>query len=156
MTELIRLSQKERGELAGILKLSNDARQYQRALALLLLDEGESVEEIAEKLLISRQSIYNWVNRFEQRYDLPPSQRILDAVRSGRPATVSGIIDPFIEKVINDDPRKYGYNSTIWTANLLSRYLKDKHNQQVSIRSIGKAISRLHINWKRPRHTLAR
>jgi len=32
----------------------------------------------------------------------------------------------------------------------------DKHNQQVSIRSIGKAISRLHINWKRPRHTLAR
>jgi transposase len=156
MGELIDLSYKERGELERLLALRIESRQYQRALTLLLIDEGSSVEEIAEQLRVSRQTVYNWIERFEQRRELSPIERVLDATRSGRPVTASGVIDPLIDEIIDDDPRDYGYNSTVWTADLLRQYLSKHHKVDVGMRSIGYALSRLRIRWKRPRHVLAR
>lgn len=155
VSELIELSYKERSELEYLLTLRIESRQYQRALALLLLDEGESIQEVAQQLRVSRQTLYNWVLWFGQRYELRPPERILDWSRSGRPVTAKGIIDPLIDKVIDDDPRDYGYNSTVWTAPLLRCYLRDRHQHEVGIRSIGYALARLRISWKRPRHGLA-
>src|ERR687888_1137722 len=135
---------------------TTESWQYQRALALLLLDQGESVEEVAEQLFVSRQVIYKWVSWFEQRSALSPADRLLDSARSGRPVTARGIIDPLIDEVIDDDPRNYGYNSTVWTAELLRHYLSTHHQQDVSLGSIGYALARLRIRWKCPRHVLAR
>ncbi|MCA1617015.1 MAG: helix-turn-helix domain-containing protein [Acidobacteria bacterium] len=39
---------------------SHDARSVQRAYALLWLDDGDLVPEIADRLGVSRQSIYHW------------------------------------------------------------------------------------------------
>ncbi|MGZ3316046.1 MAG: winged helix-turn-helix domain-containing protein, partial [Isosphaeraceae bacterium] len=54
------------------------------------------------------------------------------------------------------DPRDFGYHSTVWTAPLLMRYLERVHGVAASRRSIGSALERLRIRWKRPRHQLAR
>jgi transposase len=156
MSELIELSYKERSELEYLLSQRIESRQYQRVLALLLLDEGESVEEVAEQLRVTQRTVYNWAARFEQRDELSIEERVLDSARSGRPVTAKGIIEPLIEKVIDKDPRKYGYKSTVWTAQLLRRYLKEKKKREVSLRSIGYALSRMEISWKLPRYTLAR
>jgi transposase len=83
-------------------------------------------------------------------------ERLADAHRSGRPVSAKGIIDPLIDAVIDSDPRDYSYNSTVWTAPLLRRYLSQHHQQEVSVRSISYALERLGINWKHPRHTLGR
>jgi transposase len=156
MSELIELSNKERRELESLRMLDVERRQYQRILALLLLDEGASVEEIAEQLFVPRRTIYDWINRFNQRSDLSIRERIQDAVRSGRPATAKGVIDPVIDKIIDSDPRDYGYNSTVWTAELLRRYLSKYHHHDVSLRSISYALVRLEIGWKLPRYVLSR
>src|SRR2546430_2736885 len=59
------LNRKERVILEHLISASPDARQVMRADALIWLDEGEPVDEIAQRLGISRQSVYNWA--------LPPS-----------------------------------------------------------------------------------
>jgi len=82
------------------------------------------------------------------------SDRLLDAPRSGRPATALGIIDPLIDAVIDADPRDYGYRPTVWTAPLLQRYLEEVPAIRTSSKSISRAIARLGIRWKRPRHRL--
>ncbi len=156
MSELIELTNKERIELEHLLTRRIESEQYQRALVLILLDNGGSVNEIADQLNVSRQFVYKWIARFQQRRDLPPAERLLDAARSGRPVTCRGIIDPLIDAVIDLDPRDYGFNSTVWTADLLRVYLREKHQQPVSLRSIGYALERLRIRWKRPRHLLGR
>lgn len=156
MSELIELTGKQRIELAHLLTRHADSRLYQRALAVLLLDEGQSAEEIAAALRVSRQSVYNWACRFQQRTSLSLVERLADAARAGRPVTVKGIVDPLIDAVIDSDPRDYGYNSTVWTAELLRHYLREQHQQDASLRSIGYSLARLRLNWKRPRHTLAR
>jgi transposase len=151
----ILLTDRLRGELEGLVARTPLAKEQARALALLWLADGRPVAEVAELLRVSRQSVYNWVDRFERRDGQDLRDRLLDAPRSGRPATASGVIDPLIAQVIDTDPRELGYRSTNWTAGLLVRYLKRSHGIDVSRRSVGLAIDRLGIRWKRPRHQLA-
>ena len=58
------LSDRLRGELEGLVTHTPLAKERSRAQALLWLAEGESVEQVAELLQVSRQTVYNWVDRF--------------------------------------------------------------------------------------------
>lgn len=153
---LVELNSKDFISLQRLLTTSANARQLKRAQALLWLDEGDSIEEVANRLRVSRQTVYNWLNRFDAHADLPVDLRVADSARNGRPATAMGIIDPLIESIIDTDPRSLDYRSTIWTAALLQQYLIEHHQIEVSIKSISRALARLEIRWKRPRHNLAR
>ena len=148
------LSQRQRGELEQLVSHTPLAKERCRAQALLWIAEGADVAEVAELLQVSRQTIYNWLSRFQGRAQLDLRARLLDAPRLGRPRAASGTIDERVAAVINDDPRKFGYHATVWTAPLLSRYLHDHHGIEVSDRTVGRAIDRLGIVWKRPRHEL--
>lgn len=150
----LKLSRKERTELEWLIGHTHNARLLQRAQAILWFVMGESIDAIALRLWVSRQSVYNWFERFQERDSLPLADRLKDAERSGRPRTAHGIIDPLIDAVIDNDPRELGYRSTVWTAGLLQTYLSEEHQITVSSKSISFAIARLQIRWKRPRHRL--
>jgi transposase len=149
------LSGKERVRLEHLISHSHDARQLSSAYALLWLDHGDHIEEIAQRLSISPQSVYNWAHRFQLRQHLHPEARLADALRSGRPCTLKGIIDQLIADVIDVDPRELGYGSTVWTAPLLVAYLGQQHHIAASSDSVSLALARLGVRWKRPRHHLA-
>jgi transposase len=151
---LFRLQPRERRQLVRLLDHTRDATQLRRAQALLWLHDGQPALRVADLLHVSRQTVYNWLQVFRDRTDLDLADRLLDAPRSGRPATALGIIDPLIDAVIDDDPRGYGYRCTAWTAPLLRRYLEDVHAIATSHKSVSRAIARLGIRWKRPRHRL--
>ena len=82
----------ERRTLSLIAGSARTGRELTRAQALLWLDEGEMVEEVAQRLLISRQTVYNWLLRFRQRSDQDPRSRLQAAPRAGRPPPALGII----------------------------------------------------------------
>jgi transposase len=152
---LLLLTDRQRGEWEELVSRTPLAKERCRAQALLWIAEGSDVAEIAELLKVSRQTVYNWLSRFQQRAELDLRARLLDSPRLGRPRTASGTIDERIAAVIDGDPRKFGYHATVWTAPLLSQYLHDHHGIAVSDRTVGRAIDRLDISWKRPRHELA-
>jgi transposase len=152
---LLSLDARQRAGLEDLLAHTPLAKERCRAQALLWVAEGMDVEGIAELLHVSRQTVYNWVGRFRERSATDPRAGLLDAPRSGRPRAGGGEIDELIAAVIGDDPRELGYNSTAWTAHLLGRYLHDRHEIDVCDRTVGRAIDRLCIRWKRPRHELA-
>jgi len=148
------LHPRERRRLLQLLDQTRDATPLRRAQALLWLHEGQSVTGVADLLLVSRQTVYNWVESFRDRTDLTVADRLLDAPRSGRPALALGVIDPLIDAIIDDDPRDYGYRATVWTAPLLRRYLEEAHGIPTSRKSVSRALGRLGLRWKRPRHRL--
>jgi transposase len=149
------LTGRERSRLRELIATTTEAPVLRRAQALLGLAQGDSPYEVAEGLRVSRQTLYNWAHRFRDRRGSAPRDRLADAPRSGRPCTARGVIDPLLDRVIDDDPRDWGYQATVWTAPLLQRYLWDRHRITVSRQSVSAAIDRLGIRWKRPRHRLA-
>jgi transposase len=154
MTNLA-LRGKQRPALENIVAHTTDARMLRRAYALLECANGISPQEIATQLGVERQTIYNWANRLQERKDLPFAQRLDDAPRSGRPCTAQGIIDDWLDEIIDTDPRLLGYRATVWTAPLLVHYLVEHHQIDVSCQSVHLALARLRIRWKRPRYGLA-
>jgi len=152
---LFMLSSKERVALEHLAARTANATVLRRAQALLWLDDGESTQEIAEHLRVSRQTIYNWASRFQRRSALEVSARVVDGERPGRPRTAHGVIDPLIGGVLDRDPRELGYRSTVWTVPLLGQYLVDEQGIGVSPTSMRLALRRLGVRWKRPRHQLA-
>jgi Homeodomain-like domain len=104
----ISLTERQRAELEGAAVRTPSIKQCCRAQALLWLAEGESVEAVAELLHVSRQTVYNWVHRFQERDGLDLAACLGDAPRPGRPRTGGGVIDPLIAEVIDSDPRTLG------------------------------------------------
>ena len=152
----LRLSSTDYQNLVEVAHSTHDSRQMHRAQALLWLHEGDTVDEVARRLFVTPRTVFRWCSRFHERQTLALPARLADGPRRGRPKTVHGIIDTLISEVIDGDPRQLGYHSTVWTAPLLSQYLRDVHHIQVSRRSVGLALARLDIAWKRPRYDLAR
>ena len=142
---LIKLNAKQVAQLEKLLITRPDARELKRAQALLWLSDGESVEQVAARLRVTRQTIYNWVERFLARSGLNLKERLSDGARQGRPPRALEIIDPLIDEVVEKDPRDCGYRSTIWTASLLKQYLEEKHQIEISASSVRLAIDRLRI-----------
>jgi transposase len=149
------LSARLRRELEDLVLQTPLARERCRAQAVLWLADGLAVEQIAETFQVSRQTVYNWVDRFLQRQGLDLRARLLDAPRPGRPPSISGIIDPLIEAAFADDPRESGFHATVWTAELLQQHLERAHGIKASRKSVSLAIARRDLRWKRPRHVLA-
>ena len=73
-----------------------------------------SAEQVAETFQVSRQTVYNWVNRFLRRDDLELRAHLLDAPRPGRPPSIAEVIDPLIAAAFAGDPRESGYHATVW------------------------------------------
>jgi transposase len=149
------LRRAERRRLEQLLVTTRDALLLRRAQALLWCDEQDEVAEIAARLGVSRQTIYNWIARCQQRRGDPVEQRLADGVRTGRPPLVDGRTDAWIEEVIEGDPRDCGYAATVWTAPLLRQYLEDVQDVSVSEDSVRRAIDRLGFRWKHPRYRLS-
>jgi len=152
----LRLSPTDYQNLVDVAHSTHDPRQMHRAQALLWLHDGDTVDEVATRLFVTPRTVLRWCRRFHERQTLALPARLADGPRSGRPRTVHGLVDPLISAVIDGDPRQLGYHSTVWTAPLLRQYLRDVHHIQASQRSVGLALARLDIAWKRPRYALAR
>lgn len=150
------LSPRERRALEDLTIRTDEAKSLRRAQTLLWLDDGDSVEEVAERLLVSRQAVYKWISHFQTRDGLPIVDRVAEGQHTGRPRTVQGVIDPLIDAIIDSDPRDLSYRATVWTAPLLKQYLLDTHSLDVSRPSVSLALDRLRIRWKRPRYSLSR
>jgi len=149
------LNARLRGELEDLVLRTPSAKERCRAQAVLWLAEGLTAEQVAETFQVSRQTVYNWANRFLLRDGLDLRARLLDAPRPGRPPAIAEVIDPLIAAALARDPRASGYHDTVWTAELLQRDLERSHGIRASLKSISAAIARLHFRWKRPRHDLA-
>jgi transposase len=152
----LRLSPTDYQNLLEVAHPTHDPRQLHRAQALLWLHEGDTVEEVATRLCVTPRTVFRWLSRFHERQALALPDRLADGPRRGRPKTVSGIIATRLSEVIDGAPRQLGYQSTVWTAPLLRQYLRDVHHRQASRRSVGLAMARLGMAWKRPRYALAR
>ena len=61
----VRLTASQRRHVSSRLRATDDASYGRRLLAILALDEGEPVSEVAERLGVARQTVYNWARAFE-------------------------------------------------------------------------------------------
>jgi len=153
---VLRLTNRERPGLEDLMGHPTEATALRRTQALRWLDGGESVQQVADRLRVSRPAVYQWLAQCQQRTALSLRIRVAPGARSGRPRTVGGVIEPLIDTVSDRNPRAWGYHATGWSAPLLVQYLAAGQHRRVSRASVSVVLIRLRIRGKRPRHQLVR
>jgi transposase len=112
-------------EREGVAKLAHSrtapARTVERAQVVLAALDGKMVEEIAADLHLSRNTVYMWLHRFEER---GPSG-LEDRTRSGRPRTYPGEQVGAIVATALTKPKTLGLPFASWTLDRLVAYLAE-------------------------------
>lgn len=153
---LIRLSFRACLRLQQLARSGTLAREVRRAQALLWLHRGDSVQQVAERLGVSRQTIYQWLVYYHQRRPAPVCQRLQDRPHSGRPPQQREEAQKIIAQLLPRDPRRYGSRALVWTVPHLCRQVQQRTGRKISQRTVRRALHQLKQCYKRPRYVLAR
>ena len=111
---------------------------------------------VAERLNVSRQMLYDVVERYESRLHLPVIERIQDSLHPGRPATQRDLAAQEMESLLAQSPAVYGYRSHVWTTPMLKTQVQHTHPIELSDDTVQRALHDLRYRCKRPRYVLAR
>lgn len=148
------LNSRERAALEAVVARSKDVRQLKRSQALLAIAAGEAIAEVARKLQVVRNTIYNWVARFQERTG-PIAERLTDSERSGRPDTLFQTLLERVPALLEMKPTDFGYRHAEWTVELLQAHLREE-GIEASDATIRRALHESGYRWKRPRFVLRR
>lgn len=144
-----RLTARDRAALLTLVSGSKDVRQLKRAQALLALAEGAAVSSVARSLQVARNTIYNWVARFDERSGAI-GDRLTDAERCGRPDDLSRQLLARLPELLTQNPPDFGYRHAEWTVELLRQHLAGEQIES-SGNTVRRALHTLGYRWKRPR-----
>jgi transposase len=152
----ITLDLDQQQQLQHLARRGRDARAVRRAQALLWVAQGEPPRAVAERLGVSRETVYAWLRRLREHAREPLLQGLRDQPRCGRPAWKGQAVVGLMKEVIRQDPQQWGYRASGWTAALLKYHLQQQQGVAVSIATIRRGLKKLGYRWKRPRYVLAR
>jgi transposase len=152
----INLTHSQRQELQHLARRGRDARVVRRAQGLLWLDQGEHPITVAQRLGVTRESVYAWVRRLQYPGGRALAEKLMEQPRSGRPREKRQAVQEMVQQVRDTQPSQYGYQAEGWTAALLRQHLETTEGIEVSDATVRRCLKGMGYRWKRPRYVLAR
>jgi transposase len=122
----------------------------QRAIALRLLHQGQSLDQVASVVLVTVNTLYAWHKRWRE-HGLDGLQ---DCKRTGRPAKADQRYRDELARLLEVDPPTLGLPFTIWTINRLRVYLSETTGILLSYTRFRSLLSREGYRWNAPKHDL--
>jgi transposase len=150
--EAFGFSYHDRRRLGHALTAAMVSRVYVRLKAVLLVAEGMQVTEVAKLFDKSRCIIYSWIAAYLKAHRCDALQ---DAPRSGRPLSAPGITDKRILGELKRSPLKLGYNTNVWTVEVLARQLSLRYGCDIRPFTLYRRMKALGLRSKRPRYVYA-
>jgi len=147
-----RLTACERNALHRLSHTALSPRVRIRALGLLALGRGETLDRVSVLLDVTRQTIFNWREAWMLHRSVPKS--LLDQQRSGRPSEWTEDRLEILEAVLAQSPDDFGYRARSWTSHLLSNFFGEHFDWHPSARSVRVELKKLGYIYKRPRYIL--
>ena len=147
----LKLNAWQRRRLRRQLRATRDARLYRRTLAILEVDRGRSVPDVATSLGVEPRTIYYWAAAYLRGHD---PAALADAERPGRPSLWAEGLRSQLRAAMALSPQDLGYFSADWTVPLLRDYLGDQGDVRPSDDTIRRGLRRPGYVWKRPRYVL--
>lgn len=145
------LTSAQRCDLELQLRQTRDAHVFRRTLAVLEVSRGTPVAQVADQLLVSRQSVYHWLDAYGQTRQ--PSA-LEDDVRTGRPSVWCEGTQRRLRMLLQYSPDMFGYFDVSWTVPRLQEQLRHETGEVFSEDTIRRQLKQLGYAWKRSRYVL--
>ena len=107
-----------------------------------------TTSDIEDKYGWDRQTVYNWLNRFEERgFDAA----LYDKSRPDRPSELSDDQFEQFTAVLHEPPEEAGYDDPAWSTALARHYLIKTFDVAFSRRHVCRLMRKAGVSPKRPR-----
>lgn len=126
-----------------------DKRTFLRLKAVLLVAQGLSINEVSKIIDKSAQIIYHWIGAYLKNHQV---ESLYDARRTGRPLAAKSVTDERIIRELRRHPLRLGYNTTVWTVELLANHLSQRYGCAISPRTLYRRMKQIGLRCKRPRY----
>ena len=125
-----------------------DAKAIKRLTAAREYLDGLSPADIEDKYGWNEQTVYGWLDRFEERGF---EAALYDDNRPGQdPELADEQFQEFAEK-LQEPPEEVGYDEPAWTSKLAHQYLIEEYDVAYSLRHVQRLMKKAEVSWKKPR-----
>lgn len=121
-----------------------------RAMALRLLHYGHRPEAVAEMLLVTASTIYQW----HHRWVAEGLDGLVDRPKSGRPRKANEKYCQLLAEALETDPGSFGYAFTVWTSDRLRAHLEQLTGISLSLGRFSTLMDELGYVYRRPKRDL--
>ena len=138
-------------EIEQVIQSAPEPEVRQRAIALRLLLLGQSPDQVAQVVLVTANTVYDWHMHWREQ----GLAGLRDRQRSGRPSKADRGYIALLEALLKTNPAELGLPFTIWTIQRLRLYLHERTRILLSYTRFRTLLSRLGYPWKQPKHDLS-
>ncbi len=145
----IRLTEKQKTELEST-RNQNNGQLSERALAVLLSNDGLSPNKISQQIKRNPHTVRDWLKRYREK----GIQGLKRHFSPGRPDHKRQQLKHFIPEVINQSPEVFGYPVSLWTSGLIADAFQQCTSQIVSDDTVLRAMCDLDYTYRRSKKTV--
>jgi transposase len=146
----IKITAAQRRCLQRIRARGESRRDWSRVTALLMLEQGQSCQNVARVLGVCLDTVTNW----KRRWNRGGVSGLKDKPGSGRPPTVTPRYLRLLRQAVDRGPQAYGYLITVWSSARLAAHLEKKTHIRIGPKQLRRHLQRLGFVYRRPKHTL--
>lgn len=114
---VLRLNRGTRRRLRRMVQKSCDGQHLRRAQAMLFLDEGLPVSEVARRVQAARSTAYRWISWFE----LDDERALCWKPPRRAPWTVCEVLIALVQRLVRESPHRWGYLRSTWTSEMIAK-----------------------------------
>lgn len=129
-------------------KIPDEVMNYLRRIAVRAIEEKDySPELVADFLGIDRTSIYDWLRKYRQA-----GEKSLDTGKApGAERVITPDIDRWLkETILNTTPADHGYETVLWTLDIIVNLLKERFDLWVSDATVRIHLHHLGLSCQQP------
>jgi transposase len=140
------------GELRSKLaEVDDDGRAVKRLVAAIAYKQGQSPADIEETFGFSKNNVYEWLDRFEER---GLEEALYDESKPGRPSKLTDEQRGALDAVLHQSPEEAGYDVQAWTPQFVKHWLKEHFDVEYTQRHVRRLMDDAGLSWRtaRPEH----
>lgn len=129
-------------------KIPDEVMSYLRKIAVRAIEDKDySPELIADAIGVSRTAIYDWLRRYRR----DGYSGLQTRQSPGSPCIVTEEMDGWLEDAVcKHTPMDFGYDTVLWTREILAELLNEKYGIDVGGSTVGFHLKRLGLSYQKP------
>ena len=130
---------------------SHEARYDHRLHVVLLVAQGLTCAEVAQRFGDATRTVQYWVRQFIQR----GLAGLAEAERPGRPPSLKEYQLSAIAGALRESPEIYGLGTHLWDGKTLSAFIKERFRVDLGVRQCQRLFRQLDFRLRKPRPLIA-
>lgn len=117
-----------------------------RSRAVVAVERGQPVGQVAEAYGVNRTTLFRWLRRF----NIDGQHGLQRRVGSGRPRLLAALDMEAINDIVLEPASVFGFETDLWTVGRLRRVIREQYGVTVSLDTVWRRLREAGFTYQKP------